>query len=173
MAYLATTAIRKRIREVLNDGHGLVRGLTQGRLDGDYWAGSGDWASGVRTLGAPRFDIPSMPIRPIPGAFEMGDFQLYELDLTIICHYDPGEALATDDDRDAVRATAEQDADVIRQALGWPGNMRATEAGDETGILDGYIRMVSFSIDREDPDARHLITRHLHTMRARVVTATS
>lgn len=160
MANIASTAIRKRIREVVDDGAGLARTVSAGRISGDYWEGSAEWAGRGRTLTKPRFDIPTfLPVPNTPGAMELGSFQIYVIQPVLVCEYDLGAVLDTDDNRDAARATAEQDADVLRQALGWAGNLTTTAAGTATGILDGYLRYEDGQVQLEEWEQRRLITR--------------
>lgn len=143
MANINATAIRTRIREVLDDGEGLVRTVSAGELSGDYWDGMPTRALRARTIQKPQFAIPYIPKVPKTGAgalTEIGDTQIYEIEPTLIVAYDLRPYAEQSGSIDEDFATAEQDVDVIRQALGWPDNLDQTKAGTPTGIIDGWLR---------------------------------
>jgi hypothetical protein len=172
--YAVNTAIRKRIREVLDDGRGIARVISPDRVDGDYWYPSEAFAGRSRAVVKPRFDIlPFAITKTLPGLYEGCNVLLYDYVIEIAGEYALPPPPHSDDLRDAVRATAETDADAFRQALGWSGNLSQTEAGVDTGIVNGCIQFESFAPESEDWTAQRLITRHVYTAKVRVVTATS
>lgn len=174
MANADNAAIRKRIREVLDDGAGLIRTVSSGRVSGDYWYPTDAFAGRTRAVEKPRFDILPFEIQPLtPAQFELCNTKIYVYRITIACEYALPPSVHSDDQRDAVRATAETDADMFRQALGWSGNLSSTAAGAATGIVDGNLIFESYSPESEDWGELRLITRHVYTCFVRVEAATS
>ena len=48
--------------------------------------------------------------------------------------------------RRTVKAAAVADADIVRQALSYPGNLATTSAGTSTGIVTGMLSYIDSSI---------------------------
>ena len=175
MANTAYAAIRKRLREIVDDGDGLVRVVSSGKFSGDYWTGITAWAGHTRALSKPRFAVPAMITALADGTpiFTNASHKIERVDMRIECEYALPIPTSSDDDRDAQVATAEQDGDIIAQAVGWPGNMTQTEAAAPTGILDGSIRHTLSRPVIEDWDARRLVMEHTFRAFVNVVQATS
>lgn len=177
MAFIDTLALRTAIREVLQGESGSVRTVTSGRVDGrDYWIGADDSAARARTLVRPKFDIPTIPLEAHPNRFpENCSTRFYLASVTIESEYALPEAILSDEDRDAIRSVAEQDIDIFRQALGWPGNLTQTTGGDPTGLADGFLEWVRTDVVREDwrEGVQRLVTRHLYRGHVKVDAATS
>lgn len=159
MANIDFVAIRKRLREVLDDGAGLLRTISAGRFTGDYWTGAASLPARALSLQKPRFTLPFIPSTRAGGLSEIGSIALYEIRPTIECEYTLPPVVESDTARDAVLAQAEQDGDVFRQALGWGANLVATEAGAPTGIIDG-LAFEGTASRLEDWEAGRLIVVH-------------
>lgn len=171
MANIDFAAIRARIREVLDDGAGLVRTVSAGRLAGDYWDGADEWAGAARTLEKPRFDIRSCRItKSTASPLEPGSLKIEVLTVEIVCEYNLANAVDTDANRDAAIATAEQDADVIEQAFHWLGNLDEATTGIINGVLsrDGEMQVLETNYEN-----RRLRTLHRYRGHVRVTQAVS
>lgn len=174
MANLAYANIRKRLREVLDDGEGLVRTVPASKFSGDYWTGADPWTGQVRALSKPRFALPTMTTVPVAGSpMQPGSSNITELEVRVECEYALTVPVAADDTRDAAVAQAEQDGDIITQAFGWPGNLTQTEAAAATGILDGVIRHVVSRPIVEDWARKRLVMSHTYRAFVNTVQATS
>lgn len=172
--YAANAAIRARLREVLDDGDGLVRTLTAGRISGNYWYPANASAGPARTLVKPRFDILPFSIRPtLPRMYANGNVIMYDYEIAFACEYALKHPAHDDATRDSVLAVAETDADAFRQALEWSGNLTATEAGVATGIVNGCLQFISYAPESADWTEKRLITRHVYEGKVFVTTATT
>lgn len=172
MANINFVAIRKRIREVLDDGRGLLRTMSAGRFSGDYWSGAAGLQARALSLQKPRFTVPFIPSSRAGGLSEIGSLAIYEIRPTIECEYTLPPVVESDVNRDAVLAQAEQDGDVFRQALGWGANLVQTEAGAPTGIIDG-LAYEGNAVRLEDWDAGRLIVVHSYRGYVEVTMAVS
>lgn len=174
MANIAFTAIRARIREVLQDGEGLIRTVTQGRVGGDYWSGAPAEVWKPRALIRPRIDVLIDNYGPHsatgPGNHSL---RVYQAEATVVSAYLLPEPVLGDTARDAAIATAEQDGEVIAQALSWPGNLHATEGGTVTGIIGGCLTFAGWSVGELDWNERTLVTNTRFTFHVSVTAAVS
>lgn len=175
MANVAYAAIRKRMREILDDGNGLVRTVASSKFDGNYWTGADGWTGQVRALAKPVFAIPTMTTEPAAGRpMQPGSSDIERIAVRVEAEYAlPPAASADDDTRDAAVAQAEQDGDIIAQAFGWPGNLTQTEAAAATGIIDGVMSHVQSRPVLEDWDAQRLVMEHTFRAFVSVTQATS
>lgn len=177
MANIAAANIFTRIREVLEDGAGSVRTITAARFSGGLYSGLGRDAETLRSLGKPRVEAeivagarhPSSP--PINGSFE-----LKELRVTVRIVRSGTLVQKLDDDaRDAAKALAVVDADLVSQALTFPGNLTTTAGGGATGIVSGLLRYESsdFSVEYDGDVSARIVTSHEFIGVVNVTLATS
>lgn len=146
MAYLQTAAILTRIREVVEDGAGTLRAISS-RFLGDLPEGLDVTEDMRRALDKPRVESSITSItRSASSPPICGNLIIYELgvDVRVVRTVTPLEQLS-DDDRDALRALAAADADYVRQALEYPGNLSTTSGGVSTDLASG---MLSFKSSR-------------------------
>ena len=170
MAFIPFAAIRARLRTVLENGGGLVRTVPAGRVEGDYWAGELAGDGLVRTLGPPKYtliidDYDRSPASPP----EPSSIRLYDVRATLECIYRLPEAVESSEGRDAALSTAEQDGDVIAQALEWGDNL--SEA--TTGIVGGVFRFDGWRRVALDWQSQLLTTQQRYSFIVRVNAPTS
>lgn len=143
MAYLASEAIITRVKEVCDSNFGQIRKIPAGSYTGD-WHNELTIDEQVRRASInPRFDVTLGGIRPNPASPPTtGNLFIYDLDLVVMVarHMWLSEQLT--EIRDQVFALAMQDADILRQALTYTGNLTQTEAGDATGLASGRLEWV-------------------------------
>lgn len=137
MAYVASPAIVKRLRELAQEGCGDVRALASSRLVGSLLEGVNVDEARRRGLFSEKpVDIRPGGLKPHPQRLtDSGSVQLHILPVTfrITRTVAVGDQL-TESDFDAIQAAALTDQDGLQQALSWPPNLSATEAGADTGI---------------------------------------
>ena len=179
MPTVATDAILTAVREVIEDGAGSVRTIASG----DYLVGQ----VGARSvpglahdaLISPRADI-ALTVTGRNGASPpiTGSVQLLDVSIVVRLVRSLSAHVVMDHDaRQAVRALAARDADVLAQALTWPGNLAQTAAGAPTGLVSGCLRTTWRSatgdIEAAGSDSARLVTTHTFSAIAQVALATS
>lgn len=141
MAYVQSEAILTRVREVLEDSAGTLRTVPSGRFTGDLPEGLSESAEQRRALTAPRVAVSLTALsRSRFSPPSTGNFLLYDLAVEVRVirlltrdeQLDP--ALLTE-----LQAAAAGDADVIRQALEYPGNLASTSGGEATDLVSGLL----------------------------------
>lgn len=141
MAYIAGAAIVTRIREVLEDGRGTLRTITASTYEGQiYGPAAGDNESLIASV-KPRVEASITSVeRHEASPPEMGNQAIYRLaiEVRLIRHLDDLHKVK-DSVRDTAKAAAMTDADKVRQALGYPGNLTQTEAAVTTGLVSGCL----------------------------------
>lgn len=165
MAYLQTTAILARIREVLGSSAGTLRTVPSGRFEGELATGLPEETQALRALVNPRFEariIASAPAAATPP--RGGSIAIWQLtiEVRVVRTLTAIEQL-DDDTRDALHALAVEDADVVAQALGFPGNLAATEAAASTDLVSGCLTYVAgrgATLRQVDQGAQLLETIH-------------
>jgi hypothetical protein len=107
----------------------------------------------------------------------IGNLALYDLELRVRVVRTIDRTMQINDTmRDAAKALAFQDADVLAQALGFPGNLSTTAAATATGIISGLFtyRGSSSSVRGPVDDGASIIeTDHRFTAIARSTPAVS
>lgn len=135
MAYTKTAEILTRIRELLQDGYGSVRTITSTRFQGGLHDGQDPnhqarlgvltqlpaEASIVRTLPHPQRLVTTSSVQ----------IELLEIAVKVVRTL-AIDGQVTDSIRDAVQASAAEDASAIAQVLEWPPNLEQTNAGAAT-----------------------------------------
>jgi|GEM_PF-1437317 len=172
MSYVQTLAVITRIREVLEEGKGIGRTITVGRFTDDWQAGASEAMSRRKALVGPRSRInvtingrsPNSP--PINS-----NLIVYEATITIwISRILTRGNQITSSDYDVVQAAGAADADVIRQAMEYPGNLSYTEAGQYTDLVSGMMRYqgtTSNVVGQIDDGAQRL--ECVHTFSAQLI----
>lgn len=168
MSYLQTTALVTRLREVMEDSWGAARQIPTDRFTGSLPEGLSDEEQMRRAFGAPRIraDL-SVLGRSRYSPPILGNFIIYDVRFSIVTLRTVARVEQIDDaSNDAIMALAYADADVLRQALEYPGNLSTTQAGAATDLVSGMLCHESSSIgvpDRVDDGAQRLESKHTFT----------
>lgn len=175
---LAATAILTAIREVVEDATGSVRTIADGRFEPGTYSDQARAAASVLALGNARAEVTISGLRRAPESPPVGgSFALYGLDVEVTVVRNFGVAAEVDTDtRVAIRAAALLDADLLQQALGWPGNLTQTSAAVATGLVSGLLRYEGSSPGdfATDSDGNGVLTStHRFNGIAKVATPTS
>lgn len=178
MAYLAAGPIQTRIRQVLEQAAGSLRTITAGTYLGDFPEGEDDMGSARAVVTGARVEARVTSVKRSPSSPPVvGNLALYELEVRVrVQRLIDRTAQINDTLRDTAKALSFQDADVLAQALGFPGNLSTTTAGTATGIVSGLLSYVDSSVDVRGPldDGASIIeTDHRFTCVARSTPATS
>lgn len=178
MAYVAAAAIQKCVREVLQSAKGSLRAITAGTYLGEFPEGESDMDGARATVVGARVEAKMLSMKRSPSSPPViGNLALYEIEWRVRVQRLLDRTSQIDDNvRDAVKALAFQDADVLAQALGFPGNLTTTTAGTATGIVSGLLSYVDSSSDIRGPvdDGASIIeTDHRFTCVVRSAPATS
>ena len=172
MAQLAAAAILTAVREVCEQAAGSVRIITSDTYRPGAHEALNEDAASTQALVKPRAEarftsIESHPARPP----EQGSFTLESLEIEVTVTRFIGTEHMILDVRTTLRAVAAQDATRIKYALGWPGNLSATAAGDPTGLVSGMLRHTGSEIgDLETVEGQNgrIVTVHTLTGVAQV-----
>lgn len=141
MAYIRAAAITTRIREVLEDSAGTLRTVPSGRYGGDLPDGLSDDAQLIRAASKPRVEATIVGVSPSAASTpDSGNHALLDIDVEvkIVRMLAPLEQL-DDDSRTALLSLAAEDADVVRQALRFAGNLTATTAGTACDLVSNCL----------------------------------
>jgi hypothetical protein len=144
VAYIKAAAILRRIREVLEEAAGTLRVIPSTRFLGDIPDGLSDEEETRRALEKPRIAAALVDVtRSAASPPVTGNFIIYDvtLDVRIIRTLTTLEQISDDDD-ETLRALAFEDADVVRQALEYPGNLTQTSAAVATDLASGMLSHV-------------------------------
>lgn len=166
MAYLRFNTALKRIREVVEQSAGALRAVPVGRFLGDLPQGLDDESAMARAISTPRVESSITSVTPSSSSPPvLGDLRIYEVQVSVkvLRVVTPLEQVS-DADRDELQALAAQDADVLSQALGFPGNLARTADGVETEIVSGLLVYRSSSVlvgKRTDDGAQTITTTHV------------
>lgn len=141
MSYLATDKLAIRLREVLEAGYGSARTITAATYGGNLPDGLTEMGDSTRSVGQPQVEATITGVKPsASGHAIIGSVLLYDVDVRVrVVRQVQADLLANGAARDVVKAAASTDADVLRQALSWPGNLMQTHAGDATGLCSGML----------------------------------
>lgn len=171
MAYIQSAAILTAIREVLEDGAGSLRTISA-RFAGQLPAGAREDTELAKALVKPRVEASIVGIgiaKETPPI--TGNFRVYDLEVEVRCVRIIRPIEQVDDDtRVATQALAADDADVIAQALGYPGNLTQTAAAAATDLVSGcliYTRSRARVARRIDEGAQPLET--IHSFRGKAI----
>lgn len=141
MAVVSTDALYTRLREVLEAGEGTLREIPEGTFGGVLPEELSDRSLAVKALAKPRTEAWIIKWETSPNSPPLySNLAIYVIEvrirvvrlLTLVAHLG-------DVNRDAVKALAGSDADLIRQAVSFPGNLLVTAGGVETGLLSGLL----------------------------------
>ena len=166
MAYLRFNTALKRIREVVEQSAGALRAVPVGRFLGDLPQGLDDESAMARAISTPRVESSITSVTPSSSSPPvLGDLRIYEVQVSVkvLRVVTPLEQVS-DADRDELQALAAQDADVLSQALGFPGNLTQTADGTLTEIVSGLLVYRSSSVlvgKRTDDGAQTITTTHV------------
>lgn len=137
MAYIKTTAILTRLREVAEEALGSVRTIDQDRFTGGLHDGLvAQEQAKLGTLSKKPVEATITAVRPHPQRLVItGSVQIVELDVSIkVVRAINIDGQVDNETRDAVKGVAAEDADVLCQALEWPANLATTLDGTSTDL---------------------------------------
>ena len=137
MAYIDAAAILARLRAVLEDGTGALRAIADTTFDGGLYEGLGQGEKSRRALDIARVEAAiSRVTRNEASPPRYGSLALYDIEVTVrVVRHVPPSTKVNDALRDAVKAAAAQDADIIAQGLCTLGNLDASTTGIVSGRL--------------------------------------
>jgi hypothetical protein len=147
VAYLNAAAILARVEQVIVDSLGNLRTVPSSRFQADAYTGQPDAEAAVRAFVKPTVEAEIVAQRPHPRSPPaMHSMQLREIDVTVtVTRATDATAKIDAATRRAIKALSASDADVIAQALGYPGgggNLATTSAGTLTGLVSGILAYV-------------------------------
>jgi hypothetical protein len=137
-----------RIREICEDAAGTLRAITAGTLEGDLPPGLSTNEEARRALAVVLSNGTGVPCearvvrmrRSKASPPVIGNLALYDVEVEVRAVYPVVTAITLDDaTRDTMSGLAAKHGDMIAQALGYPGNVSATTAGQSTGVISGLL----------------------------------
>lgn len=143
MANVDGEAIQTAIREVLLDGEGDKRTIGSTVYNGGLYESLPANEKARRALGKPIVEATSRVTGRHAGSPQVkGNKQILAIEVEVRVVRAITLTHKIDDDvRDTlIGSAANDDADVIQQALTYPGNVSQTSSGDSTGIVSGLLR---------------------------------
>ncbi len=145
MAFVDHDAILTAIREICDSGTGNIRTIAAARFQGGAYRGQSPGSEALYSLAAPTFRTAITGQRRHPDSPPItSTLGLYEIDVQIeVIRTLELRHKLTDSIRDDAKALAANDADVLAQALSWPGNLTQTSGADPTGLVSGYLAYIS------------------------------
>jgi hypothetical protein len=176
MATIDAAGLIARVREVLSEAAGSLRTIAGDTYGGEYYDGLDDDEASQRAMVRPRFDVVISSVEPHPMAPPRNDsIGLYRVSVAVmvIRHISLDHQL-TDATRDAARAAAVADADVVSQALEWPGNVHFSSAS--TRIVGRKLDYLGSDVERfqlADDQPGIIETRHRFTCTVQVTQSTA
>lgn len=181
MAYAATAAVLTAVRGVLESAEGTLRTIAATRFHGGLPEGLDGSEESLRALERARCEPFVRVVGPHATNF-VANSNLHLLDVEVTVrvarHLGPEHRL-TDATRDTVIALAAEDADVIRQALTYPGNLTQTSGGTATNLVSNLLTYEGSDdprIEYDDADSSEggrVITVHRFTGIVKVTQAVS
>ena len=141
MTVISTAALQVRLREVLETGFGSTRTITAGTYGGNLPEEFSAQGDSVRSVAKPQAEALIEAVRRSPSSpSSMSNVALYEIDVRVrVVRRLTADQQVNSTTRDTVKAAAAADADVLVQALTWPGNLTQTQAGTATGLRSGML----------------------------------
>lgn len=164
MAYFAADAILTRVREVVEDSAGILRTVTVGRFAGDLSPGLPEQEASRRALVTPRFDVQMRNIDNAKVLNTVNRQTLWAVSVRIRVIRDMYvKHKLYDDVRDDVVALANQDGDILAQALSYPGNLASTSGGTSTGLVGGKLELETstHTVNLDDNSPQFVETIHV------------
>jgi len=142
MANLDGEAIQAAIRDVLLDGAGDKRTIGASVYKGGLYEALPANEKARRALGKPIVEAVSRVTGRHAGSPQVkGNKHILSIQVEVRVVRALTITHKLDDDvRDTLIGNAAKDADVIQQALTYPGNVSQTSSGDPTGIVSGLLR---------------------------------
>ena len=149
------------IREVCEGSVGSVRTVVSDTMLSGLHTGMADARKATLALVKPRFDV--QPVawgKHVSTPSVKGTVAIREIQLNLLVSY---HLEITDDlnqaEKEAIRATVFNNAETIRQALTFPGNLTQTASATSTGLVSGLLEEIGeFKVIREDFAAHILDT---------------
>lgn len=148
MAYIKSQAILTRIREVIDTGAGIARTIDPMRINGDLPEGLDNMEEARRGVEVARHEAQIVGVsRSSSSPPSLGSLLLYDVAVQIrLIRSVTRHEQISDPDRDVLMAMASEDADVLAQALEFPGNLTATAAATATDLVSGRLRYLSSKV---------------------------
>ena len=166
MPNLNADAILTAIRDVIEDGAGSRRTIDSARFDGNFYASLARDEQSRRALVTTRAetDIVSVELSEHTPK-QPCNVYLYRVgvEVSVVRHLNNSHRLI-DATRDDTKALSAMDADVLRQALSYPGNLTTDSGGNATGLVSGRLIYESSEtgiVEIEDNESGRVITTHM------------
>jgi hypothetical protein len=136
-----------RVREVTESAAGTLRTITAGVFIGDMPPGLGTNEEARRALAVlsngTKVPCEARVVRMRRSKASppvIGNLALYDVEVEVRAVYPVATSVTLDDaTRDSVSGLAAKHGDTLAQALGYPGNVSTTTAGQSTGVVSGLL----------------------------------
>ena len=148
MSYFSGENLIVRLREVLEDARGTLRTISANTFEGQFPPGLEVGEEARRAFGNPRAEATvSSVARSAASPPVIGNIALYDIGVDVRVAYPlTSAAWVVDAVRDSAVGAAYKAADVVAQALTYPGNLTTTQAGAATGVVSGMLAFVKSDI---------------------------
>lgn len=170
MSNIAAEAILASIRGVIEDGDGSARTIPA-RFDGGLYESLDETEKSRRALTMPIVETNITKIERSPHTYaQPGSLTIRRItvEIKVIRHLNDDHKLS-DVTRDTEKALSVVDADMLSQALEYPGNLSSGEVlglGTNTGLVSGrlqYVTSITERIQLADGKPGMIVTRHTFT----------
>ena len=167
------TAVLERLDGTLTG----VRALSSGQIARGDVPGLDDGEKARRALYVPTMDAEITSLERHPGAplSELSNLQILQIGLSVRTTYQLPTELQADDTGNAIRGLRNQaveDAELVRQALMYPGGLATTSATTATNIIT-LLEHTRSEKAREDIESGLVQWEHTFTGAVRITPATS
>lgn len=171
MANIASGYILTAVRDVLDAAAGSLRTISSTRFDGDAYESLSDEEKSRRATDRPVFDVRITSLRRNSASPPTnGSLAIYTIGVEVLVfrHIGNAEKLVPAT-RDTAAGLAIEDADVIAQALEYPGNLTTDSGSHATGLVGGLLQHESSELRRVDlADDRPGLIETAHVFRGYV-----
>lgn len=178
MSNIAADAILTAVRGVLEDGTGTLRTISSTRFDGGLYDSLPDDEKSRRALDRPVVEATITKMERSPHTYaQPGSLAIRRItvEVKIVRHLNEEHKLV-DATRDDEKALAVVDADMVAQALEYPGNLTQDAGANATGLVSGRLQYVSSTVERVqlgDKQPGMIVTKHTFTGDVQITLATS
>lgn len=142
MAYLDGTTILRVVRQRLVESLFVnVRQPPLGRFESGTHEAQEQRERSTRAIVAPRVEARITSVERHDASPPVGcDRYLVAIELEVVCvrHFALRESVSATA-RESMRGEAASDADIVRQALTWPGSLLIDDAANPTGLVSGCL----------------------------------
>lgn len=165
MAYIQAEAILDRLRAILEAGAGDLRTIPADDYSGGLWGDLSPNEQSRRATYKPIAEASILGIAPHPSRCSVTSnvgLLAITIEVSVVRHVGP-EHMAVDTLRDQVKALAVLDADVVSQALGYPGNLDRPTTGIVSGLLTHVESDIELALPSDGTGPGTVTTTHVFT----------